>query len=425
MSVSVLEQNPTVNRTKSGHGTFSIAHRPADIAVEALQSSNQLESLRAEWIALADRLRAELPFNTHQWMAAWWQNLRRANRLTRDAMCVLAFRRDGQLIAVAPYMVTSRHVMGLPVLRVLQPIGTDPNITEVRCMLVAPQDEHTVTMALVAHALESIACDAIVVSGLEADGEASRQLVLTKGAVESTPTSMYVIDLPATWDELRASLPRNIRESLRKCRNSLARDGHEPTFKVLRDANEIIALLPRFFDLHRNRSEAAGTIHHRDVFGRECDRQFVVDAINTFAALDRAYLFTMEIAGETVAMRLAFACNDCLYLYYSGYDFAWSKYSVMTSVTSEAIQYAIDAGFKRVNLSTGADQSKLRWRPREVPTRTVMVQKATLRARLAHRAIEAGRQVRAQLEKRKAAKLSAAAPASPPTSSDSQTTSEN
>jgi CelD/BcsL family acetyltransferase involved in cellulose biosynthesis len=78
----------------------------------------------------------------------------------------------------------------------------------------------------------------------------------------------------------------------------------------------------------------------------------------------------------------------------------------MTSVTSEAIQYAIAAGFKRVNLSTGADQSKLRWRPREVLTRSLVMRKPTMRARLVHHAVEVGRSIRAKREKQKAAKSS-------------------
>lgn len=402
MSVSVLDREPIVNRSsKLGGVALNESTRSGGIVVEAFPSIGELEGLREEWVALADHLRVELPFNGHDWLAAWWPNLRRTSRLTRDSLFVLAFRRDGQLIAVAPYMVTSRRVLGLPVLRVLQPIGTDPNITEVRCLLVAPHDERDVTAALIAYALESINCDAIVVGGLDGEGAAAQQLVMKHGVVESTPVSMFVIDLPADWDELRANLPRNIRESLRKCRNSLARDGHEPTFNVLETEKEIIDLLPQFFTLHRSRADATGTIHHRDVFGRDCDRQFMADVIKRLASQARARLFTMEIGGEIVAMRLAIVCNDCLYLYYSGYDVAWAKYSVMTSVTSEAIQYAIAAGYKRVNLSTGADQAKLRWRPREIVTRTVMMQKPTMRARVVHHAIEVGRSVRAKLEQRK------------------------
>jgi CelD/BcsL family acetyltransferase involved in cellulose biosynthesis len=407
-----------LNRKSARRSAFSgNAHVRTGIALEEIRSLEGLDALANEWLALADHLRVELPFSDFRWMAAWWRNLRRENRWTRDALCVLAVRRDGRLIAVAPYMITSRHLFRLPLLRVMQPIGTDPNITEVRCLLVAPEDEKDVTEAILAYACESVDCDAIVFSGLRADGEAVADLAASSHVVDATSVSMFVLPLAPTWDELRGSLPRNLRESLRKCRNSLARDNHNPTFKVIEDEREIIASLPRFFELHRNRADATETVQHGDVFARESSRAFIADAVRQFAPAGRMRLFTMEIEGAVVAMRLAYVCNDCLFLYYSGYDVAWGKYSVMTSVTSEAIQYAIASGLKRVNFSTGADQSKLRWRPEEIVTRKFVVQKPTIRARVGHQAVEAGKSMRAKWEKRQKAKRAATVLAAPPPSS--------
>jgi CelD/BcsL family acetyltransferase involved in cellulose biosynthesis len=53
----------------------------------------------------------------------------------------------------------------------------------------------------------------------------------------------------------------------------------------------------------------------------------------------------------------------CLYLYYSGFDQDWGKYSVMTTTVAEAIRYAIARQVPRVHLSMGADVSKSRWGP--------------------------------------------------------------
>ena len=303
-------------------------------------------------------------------------------------------------------MVTSRRVLGLPLLRVLQPIGTDPNITEVRSILVAPHDEADAVAAMVEYACEFVNCDEMVVTGLSAAGQAAAELAALPNVVEATPLSMFVLPLLPTWDELRGALPRNMRESLRKCRNSLSRDGHEPVFKVLEDEHEIVNLLPRFFELHRSRADATETVRHNDVFGHESGRAFAADVLRLFAQAKRARLFTMEIAGEIVAMRLGFVSHDCLYLYYSGYDVAWGKYSVMTSVTAEAIQYAIAAGLKRVNLSTGADQSKLRWRPEEIVMRAFTFGKSTVRTRFAHQAVEAGRSMRKKWQQREKASVS-------------------
>jgi hypothetical protein len=68
-----------------------------------------------------------------------------------------------------------------------------------------------------------------------------------------------------------------------------------------------------------------------------------------------------------VATRIGFVVGRSLYLYYSGFDPRWSKYSVMTTTVVEAIKYAIGEGLNALNLSPGTDVSKTRGSPREVP----------------------------------------------------------
>jgi CelD/BcsL family acetyltransferase involved in cellulose biosynthesis len=54
-----------------------------------------------------------------------------------------------------------------------------------------------------------------------------------------------------------------------------------------------------------------------------------------------------------------------LYLYFSGYQREFGKYSVMTTLLAEIIKHAFAEGIGTVNLSTGNDVSKTRWAPRE------------------------------------------------------------
>jgi CelD/BcsL family acetyltransferase involved in cellulose biosynthesis len=77
---------------------------------------------------------------------------------------------------------------------------------------------------------------------------------------------------------------------------------------------------------------------------------------------------------------------DSLYLYYSGFDPQWARYSVMTTTMAEAIKYAIAQGLNTVNLSPTKDISKTRWGPREVIYRSAFQRGARLHSGLAHRA---------------------------------------
>ena len=60
-------------------------------------------------------------------------------------------------------------------------------------------------------------------------------------------------------------------------------------------------------------------------------------------------LFELEIAGEIVASRLAFLEGRELYFYYSGYDPAWRKYSVMTTLMAEIMRWSISRRFAAVS----------------------------------------------------------------------------
>jgi CelD/BcsL family acetyltransferase involved in cellulose biosynthesis len=94
-------------------------------------------------------------------------------------------------------------------------------------------------------------------------------------------------------------------------------------------------------------------------------------------------LFALKIGAQIVAMRLGFVVGDSLYLYYSGYDPLWARYSVMTTTVAEALKYAIACGIKTVNLSSGRETSKMRWGPRQVDYGSVFEANNRLRSRLA------------------------------------------
>ena len=78
--------------------------------------------------------------------------------------------------------------------------------------------------------------------------------------------------------------------------------------------------------------------------------------------------------------------GDELYLYYSGYDINWARFSVMTTVVAESIKWAIAHRLKIINLSHGHDISKIRWDPKAVMFCSALRLSSTRRARLAFRA---------------------------------------
>jgi len=357
------------------------------LTVERIDSQEALHRLEREWRTLELTSHSGLPFATWDWSLAWWKHLREDKLGIRDSLCVRAIRSPaGDLVAVAPLMLTRRPAVGPLCLRHLQYFGADPNITEVRGMLRLPELEVEIHRALLAHLREvSGEWDSLTLSGVPKEGELVGFIASSYPNAEWTKdTPDFVLTLTPTWEEFKGKLSRNIKESLRKCYNSLKRDGHVFTLEVTTARVDVAAALDRFFFLHQARADLAGTITHRNVFDASMARRFLVDVCERFAERGMLRIFSLKIGDKTAAMRLGFVLGDSLYLYYSGFDPEFSKYSVMTTAVAEAIKYAIENRFATVNLSTGNDVSKTRWSPTEVIYRQVSIVSPSRRGEFTH-----------------------------------------
>ena len=291
----------------------------------------------------------------------------------------------GALVAVAPLMLTERPGRGPVRARLLQFFGADPNVTETRGVACMPGHEEGAYRALVEHLGRSRAWDWMQWSGLRTDLGGAR--AVGERSIEWTgDVPCFHLELPSTWDAFRAGLSRNIKESLRKCYNSLKRDGHELTVEIARERPAIGPALDHFLRLHRMRAEVTGTITHRNVFDSAPSKAFLRDVCDRFAQRDAMRIVLLKIGGEVVACRIGFVQGKTLYLYYSGYDPAWGKYSVMTTAVAEAIKHAISEKLSIVNLSTGRDVSKTRWSPKEVAFKSGIQVAPSMRGKLAYRA---------------------------------------
>lgn len=261
-------------------------------------------------------------------------------------------------------LLTSFHICGIPYLRYLRPIGCDANITEIKTPLLMPNQAAGILAAIMGH-LRSVkkTYDLIRWPDLPAD-------YLKSEDWHAKPLlDEYIVNLDTNWQQFCASHKRNLKEAIRKAYNAAARNHVELTFSILESKTDLIARLPEFFRLHSARAQDSHGPKHRDYFSSEAERQFITNLIETSDVI-QPRLFVVEHNHKVVAARLGFLHEQTLYLYFSGFDPAYGCYSVMTRLVVETMKYAVNHGIRRVNLSTGSDQSKLRWSPQCVEYRS-------------------------------------------------------
>ncbi|MCH8619415.1 GNAT family N-acetyltransferase [Undibacterium sp. TS12] len=327
----------------------------------------EFDALAAPWRLLEQQVPHLLPFQTYDWNRCWWSVFSDSSLFHKDelAICTLYEEDQGQrrLVAVMPLTNTHVGLHSLFIYRYVRPFGADPNLTEIRIPLALPDFNETILQQW-----EDL-------SRQETFGLTEFQLIHTRQhaahflasntavhALDERAIPNYILHLQGDWQNFKSGLKRNIKESLRHCYNSLARDDIKLQHKILRGRDAVKAGLNQFYALHRQRAGARDTVEHPDYFADEKHCHFIAGLLETGFA-DRVCLFCLELDGKTVALRMGFVMGDELYLYYSGYDLAYSRYSVMTTLLAEIIQWSFAQQIARVNLSVGEDVSKTRWAP--------------------------------------------------------------
>lgn len=342
------------------------------LRVVACTTPQALDALGDDWraleIAAGDAL---LPFQTHAWLRAWWRTFARHTPTRRDTLRILAFYDAHRLVAVLPLFETAVGIGPWPLLRYLRPLGADANLTELRTPLALPG----YLPAVLEYALAAPPRSGTVPWVLQLVGPAAALEAVARHhrsrlqAGAGRPIRNYLLPLAADWDTFRSGLKRNIKESLRHCYNALRRAGLSHELVVIDEPAALRSHLPDFYRLHGLRAAmASASVKHPDYFAVPRHRAFLEAAIDGLQADGRrdVLLLGLRVGGTLVAWRLAFRCGRGLYLYYSGYDPAYARFSVMTTLLAETLRWCIGQGMTAVNLSIGTDVSKTRWGPAEV-----------------------------------------------------------
>ena len=357
------------------------AAAPTATTSQVITDLEAIRALRADYEHLCAVTGNTLPFTLHEWHVSWCQQFlnRSAQIHEQPHFCVLRSA-GGECLAIVP-LIVSRWRLGPLRLATVALLGGDPGLTEIRNPLISAGYEQAAVQA-VHESLADIpdwnwiqwnSVSAPLAEAIGRDGKPQWWEV----------SEDFVLDLPADWDELRARLPRNLRESLRHCYNSLKRAGHSFEFVVARARDEVSQAVECFLRLHALRAHMPRGPKHPDRFATPGAKRFLHDVCERLAQRDAVRVFQLKIGREIVASRIGFIAGGSVYLYYSGFDPVWARYSVMTTTVAEALRYAIANGLTSVNLTTNAEQSKLRWRPRRVEYHSALVHRDSLGSRLA------------------------------------------
>lgn len=369
-------------------------------ATEVLIGTAAFLSLEHEWRALRDASETQNPFLSWEWISTW------VRHFCRDRLRTVVVRKGGELISIAPFYL-NRYIIGPGLYaNALQLMGPKEvqHLFEIREALIRPGWEGPAINAFVAAAASLGEWDWIELS---AQGEGLNALrdVLAASAnagyrIESDPEiPIPLLRLEKTWDEQRLKFKRNIKESIRHCYNALRRDGHEHRFYRDAAGSDTAEAISRLVRLHHQRSLVSDRMWHRDHFADTEIRSFETEALSSMHGAGLARIAELSIHADVVAARACLESNGTSYLYYSGFDPKWWKYSVMTLLVTEIMRDAITRGLDTINFSPGADTSKLRWGVSLVPMQVMRLVRGNRAARARYQLVRVRKKIRQPLHR--------------------------
>jgi CelD/BcsL family acetyltransferase involved in cellulose biosynthesis len=360
------------------------------LEITPLTSFGSLERLRPEWLALYESARIANPFAHPEWLLGWAKQF-----ASESSLYVLAVRSGGELVGVAPFSRRSRSVLGRRV-TMIRPLGGGrrSQLIEMPQVLAAPRESRHVLRSVVGHLCrEADGWDWAEIELGPGQGWFEREWIPAHGAgsgsvaLHKGTRAFVLLPLASTWEELRGTLKRNVKESIRRGSNRLGRDGHE--WKIVEPDSSPEAIdraIAKLVSLHRDRAALDGTEPHPDYFADPREEAMLHDVGRRMNGSQCFTPLTLAVDGEEVAARLVLETPDTVFFSVSGFDPRWWRHNVATTLLALALRRSIDRGRVVANLSHGPDVSKLRWSEQLEYTHSFLLVGERLRSRLAFEA---------------------------------------
>lgn len=319
----------------------------------SLEEVPSLESLRDEWVGLAEQ--TGNIFATWEWNSIWWQHHGRGRSL-----CTYACRAsDGTVKAILPLYVSADRPM-----RLIRFLGHGDS--DHLAPICAPEDRGSAARAL-RQALRAQGADLFIGENVPA---ANGWATLLGGKVLRRTGSPVLRFDGLGWESLLASRSSNTRSQIRRRERKLARE-HDVRFRLADDRDRLDEDLDILFALHGARWDKGGS-----PFGEVADfhREFA------HCAFDKGWLrlWVLEVDGAPVSAWYGFRLNGAESYYQAGRDPNWNHLSVGFVLLTHTIRAALEDGAREYRFLQGAESYKYRFTDDDLGLETIGVSQSLL-----------------------------------------------
>jgi CelD/BcsL family acetyltransferase involved in cellulose biosynthesis len=325
-----------------------------DLRVETLADFDAFVEAKPAWDSLVQKARIAHPFLMHDWMRSWWESFG-AGR----TMKVLMVSHDGDLVGIAPLMISRTKIYGIPV----RELGSISNDHTPRFDFIVLGEHAAVVEAIWLHLWESKQeWDVMKLCQFEAGSPTLDRLELLASGQAcrfetwSSTDSPY-LPITGSFSDQFATLPRGQRSNLKRRMKRLEEIG-PVEFEQLSNESQIDNALDEAFRMEAGTWKgAAGTAIacHQEL------AHFYKSIAHRASERRTLYLTFLRLNGRRIAFDLSMIYNRTLFKLKPGYLQEHHACSPGQQLTVMTIRDAFERGLAEVDFLGSADEWKLAW----------------------------------------------------------------
>src|SRR3972149_6947188 len=322
------------------------------IETEQIGTVEGLHAIRQEWDRLLEACPDSTPFQSYDWLVAWWK------RFGQGRLMTLAMRVADRLCGLAPLFVNNGEVLF---------IGS--GVSDYPGVLLEPSIEIPGAQALFNHLA---GCGGWGLCRLQ-DMRPSHALLAVKPPdglrAALVPGEICLrAGLPSTVEEFRKTHGRTVRCGSKKAWRRLAARGIR--LETAGDAAEASSFMDTLFRLPSKKWEAAGK---SGVLQSPAIRAFHEEAALGLLKKGMLRLYRMVLQGRELSVFYGFVPRKSLYAYLMGDDPDFSRLRPGILMLLSVAEDCITQGVQGIDFLRGGEKYKYDWAPKETRNYTLLI----------------------------------------------------
>ena len=326
------------------------------ITIEKINSTEAFKNLKKEWNCLLEQSQAQSVFLTWEWLYTWWEHFG-----ADKTLYVLLARESGEIVGIAPLMLTSVKRLGLK-FRMLRNLGMPD--TDVAGLIVKDDRPEVVNLF----------CQEIQNASRQWDvfelGEFANTSLDPQGIIQWFPKSNYFnrlmpkqhtfISTSGHWEEYYKTLSKHHRRSLRRKERVLQEEHNGTEYQRFNHGN----VRPEHYNIIFKINSKA---HFSELYATEKLRDFHLALAKPDVLQHAVDLSFFLVNNVPIAFDYGFLHNHVYEAWRGAYLPGCSEYSPGSLLFIKLLQHNFSSGYSGVDLLRGEHDYKKRWRGYDQP----------------------------------------------------------